>query len=100
MNLTMSHRRTVVLLLVLLGAMLFLMVGPAREDSATVDETTFLSAGYSYRTGHRYYLVPDHSPLGQMLPALPLLAMNIRLSESVQALMEGRAGYQIGRAHV
>ena len=88
-----NRKKTIVLLVVLLGAMLLLMLGPARQDSATVDETTFLSAGYSYWTGHRYYLVPDHSPLGQMLPALPLLAMNIRLSESVQTLMDGKAGY-------
>ena len=78
---------------VLLAIMAGLMFGPARDDSATVDETTFLTAGYSYWTGHRYYLVPDHSPLGQMLPAVPLLAMDIRLSESVQALTAGTKGY-------
>lgn len=77
----------------LLVLMACLMIGPAREDSATVDETTFLTAGYSYWTGSRYYLVPDHSPLGQMLPAVPLLAMNIHLSDSAKALIEGRAGY-------
>ena len=70
-----------------------LMIGPACQDSATVDETTFLGAGYSYWTGYRYYLVPDHTPLGQMLPAIPLLAMNIRLTDQAQAIVDRRAGY-------
>ncbi len=83
-------RWTATALLVLMAGLMF---GPAREDSATVDETTFLTAGYSYWTGYRYYLVPDHSPLGQMLPAMPLLAMNIRLSDSARAIIERRAGY-------
>ncbi|MGD0016408.1 MAG: glycosyltransferase family 39 protein [Verrucomicrobiia bacterium] len=79
-----------VVLLVVMGA---LMIGPARQDSATVDETTFLGAGYTYWTGHRYYLVPDHSPFGQMLPALPLLAMDVRLSPNAQALLDKRSPY-------
>jgi len=89
----MAGKSTSWVVVALLVLMASLMIGPAREDSATVDETTFLSAGYSYWTGNRFYLVPDHSPLGQMLPAMPLLVMNVRLSESAKALIEGRAGY-------
>jgi hypothetical protein len=94
MNFKANSRHTWILVLALTVFMAVLMIGPARQDSATVDETTFLTAGYSYLTGHRHYLVPDHSPLGQMLPALPLLVMDINLSEQVKALTERRVGYQ------
>jgi hypothetical protein len=70
-----------------------LMIGPAQQDSATVDETTFLSAGYTYWTGHRFLFVPEHPPLSQMLPALALLPMDLRYSPNARALLEGRAGY-------
>lgn len=80
-------------LALLLAAMVGLMLGPARQDSATVDETTFLAAGYTYWTGHRFLFVPEHPPLSQMLLALPLLPMDLRYSPSARALLEGRAGY-------
>jgi hypothetical protein len=86
-------RHTYILAGVLLLAMAALMWGPARQDSATVDETTFLSAGYTYWTGHRYYMVAEHPPLSQMLPALPLLFMDLKYSPNAKALIEGRAGY-------
>ena len=70
-----------------------LLLGPASQDSATVDETTLLSAGYTYWTGHRYLFVPEHPPLSQMLPAIPALAMDIKLSPNAQALVESRVGY-------
>jgi hypothetical protein len=76
-----------------LGVMAILMVSVSRQDSATVDETTFLGSGYSFWQGYRYYLVADHPPLGQMLASLPLLAMNIRLSDNAKALLEKQVGY-------
>jgi hypothetical protein len=78
------------LILIIMAA---LMLGPARQDSATVDETTFLGAGYSYWKGYRYYIAPDHSPLSQMLAAAPLLAMDVRLSPNAQALLDKRSPY-------
>lgn len=81
------------LLPVLLVAMFLLMIGPARQDSATVDETTFLSAGYTYWKGYRFTMVPEHPPLSQMLPAVPLLFMDLKYSPNARALLEGRVGY-------
>ena len=77
-------------LLIIMAALMF---GPAWQDSATVDETTFLGGGYSYWTGHRYYFVPEHPPLSQMLPSFPLLFMNVKLSDTASALLEKRTGY-------
>src|SRR5271154_5102375 len=77
----------------LLAIMAVLMLVAARNDSATVDETTFLSAGYTYLTGHRYYFEPEPPPLSQMLPAVPLLFMDIQYSDNARALLDGRAGY-------
>lgn len=73
--------------------MAILMVGVSRQDSATVDETTFLGSGYSFWQGYRYYLIADHPPLGQMLASLPLLGMHIRLSDNAKALLEKKVGY-------
>ncbi len=77
----------------LLAVMAALMFGAARQDSATVDETTFLSAGYTYWKGHRFMMVPEHPPLSQMLPAIPLLFQDLKFSPNAQALLDGRAGY-------
>jgi hypothetical protein len=78
---------------ILLGAMAALMIGAARQDSATVDETTVLGAGYTYLKGHRYKMQPEHPPFSQMLPAVPLLFMDVKFSDNARALLEGRAGY-------
>jgi hypothetical protein len=77
----------------LLLIMAALMFGAARRDSATVDETTALSAGYSYWKGHRFYFVPEHPPVGMMLASIPLLFSDVKLSDEGQALFEGRMGY-------
>ena len=50
---------TLVLLLIATGG---LMIGAMRQESATVDETGFLGAGYSYWHGHRYRLNPRIRP--------------------------------------
>jgi hypothetical protein len=70
-----------------------LMIGPARQDSATVDETTVLAAGYTYFKGYRYKIQPEHPPLSQVLPAAPLLTMDLKFSDQAQALLDGRVGY-------
>jgi 4-amino-4-deoxy-L-arabinose transferase-like glycosyltransferase len=77
----------------LLVAMAVLMIAVSRQDSATVDETTYLGAGYTFWQGYRYYLSADHPPLDQLLDSLPLLAMDVHLSDDAQALLSRRAGY-------
>jgi 4-amino-4-deoxy-L-arabinose transferase-like glycosyltransferase len=62
-----------------LGTALGLMWMPMRDDTATMDETVFLGAGYSYWQGHRYYLNPEHPPLMQLWSALPLLYLDVNL---------------------
>jgi hypothetical protein len=73
--------------------MAVLMVAVSRQDSATVDETTYLGAGYTFWQGHRYYLSSDHPPLDQLLDSLPLLAMDVRVPDNAQALLSRAAGY-------
>jgi hypothetical protein len=77
----------------LLLVMAVLMISAMRQDSATVDETTLLSSGYTYWTGHRFYFVPEHPPLSQMLPALPLLVMDVKLSDLAKGLLDSRVSY-------
>src|ERR1039457_5814863 len=77
----------------LLVVMTALMLVAAQRDSATVDETTVLGAGYTYWKGYRYKVQPEHPPLSQMLPAVPLLFMDIKYSDNALVLLEGRAGY-------
>jgi hypothetical protein len=69
-----------------------LMMGPARDDSATVDETTFLSAGYTYWKGYRFYFVSEHPPLAQLLPAAAL-PVGLKMSDQARELVERRVGY-------
>ncbi len=93
MNVKLSRKTGQWIAVALLAIMAVLMLVAARNDSATVDETTFLSTGYTYLTGHRYHFSPEHPPLSQMLPALPLLFMDINYSDNARALLDGRAGY-------
>lgn len=93
MQINVSQNRSLLMAGSLLVVMGCLMLPLAHEDSATVDETTFLAAGYTYWTGHRYYLAPEHPPLSQMLSSAPLMVMNVKLSDNARALLEGRAGY-------
>lgn len=78
---------------VLLAVMAILMLGPMGEDSVTVDETSFLSAGYSYMQGYKFYFDPENPPLSQLLVAIPSSFMNLTLSEPAQALLDRRVGY-------
>jgi len=83
----------VIAVVLLLGIMAALMLGPMRDDSATVDETSFLSAGYSYMQGYKFYFDPENPPLSQLLVAIPSSFMNVTLSEQAKALLDRRAGY-------
>ena len=65
----MRVRPPVLLQVVLLVVVAALMIGAMRQESATVDETVFLGAGWSYWQGYRYRLNPEHPPLMQLLAA-------------------------------
>lgn len=77
----------------LLLVMAALMISTSRQDSATVDETTHLAAGYSYWLGYKYRMAANHPALSQQLEALPLLAMDIKMPEAADAILKGQLGY-------
>src|SRR5437773_10607118 len=78
----------------LLLVMALLIVGPAREDSATVDEPSHLSAGYLHLKGHSTRMgCDDHPPLGQMIEAFPWLFMDVKLPQLAQMILRGELGY-------
>jgi hypothetical protein len=77
----------------LLAVMAVLMIGASRQDSATVDETTHLAAGYSYWLGYRYRMAANHPALSQMLEGAPLLAMNVKVPPIADGILKGRIGY-------
>jgi hypothetical protein len=68
-----------------------LMIGAMRQESATVDETVFLGAGWSYWHGHRYRLNPEHPPAVQLIAAIPATFLGARLSPFGTALLGGQA---------
>lgn len=77
----------------LLGIMALLMIGPARQDSATVDETSHLADGYLHWRGARTRMgTDDHPPLGQMVESAPLLFMDIKYSDIALAMLRGELG--------
>ncbi len=49
------------------------MIGSAKSDSPTTDESVHLFAGYTYLTERDFRLDPEHPPLLKELAALPLL---------------------------
>ena len=78
----------------LLGIMALLMIGPAWQDSATVDETTHLSAGYLRWHGKPMGIhLDDHPPLDQLVEAAPLLFMDVKYSDTALAILRGELGY-------
>lgn len=82
------HLLPVVALLLIIAA--GLMIGAMRQENATVDETVFLGAGWSYWQGHRYRFNPEHPPLIQLIAALPLRALGATLTPYGEAILNGR----------
>lgn len=91
----------------LLAVMAMLMIGPLRDECATVDEPLDLATGYIYCTGHGYRFNPEHPPLSQMLPAVPLLFMDVNVPGFLQQLADLERGapaarpwkgWQVGKA--
>ncbi|MCL5435794.1 MAG: glycosyltransferase family 39 protein [Patescibacteria group bacterium] len=78
-----THRKTVVLILLLGGfaLSLFTMLG----DSAIVDEIAHVPAGYSYVRYGDYRLNPEHPPLIKDLAGLPLLLLPLSFPTDIPA---------------
>jgi len=70
----------------LLMVMTALMLGPLREESATVDEALYVAAGYLYCTGYGYDFNPEHPPLALMASGLPLLWLKVNVPDFLQQL--------------
>jgi 4-amino-4-deoxy-L-arabinose transferase-like glycosyltransferase len=79
----------VALLMVLVG----LLVGPLRNDSATMDEPLVLTCGYRYWKSFTFRLNPEQPPLGQALAATPLLFMDVNWTRGMENVAELRVRY-------
>jgi predicted membrane-bound dolichyl-phosphate-mannose-protein mannosyltransferase len=86
-----SRRHLVLAVMLLLIVAAGLMIGAMRQESATVDETVFLSAGWSYWQGYRYRFNPEHPPLLQLIAAVPLRILGAKLTPYGEAILTGRA---------
>ena len=77
----------------LLVTMALLMIGAARQDSATVDEANQIGSGYLFwkRVPTRFG-AGEHPPLGYVIEGFPLLFMDVKLSEMAQAMIRGELG--------
>jgi hypothetical protein len=64
--------RTTVVLVIFAVTFLALVVGCYRLESATMDETVHLVAGYTALRFHDYRIDPEHPPFLRMWAALPL----------------------------
>src|SRR5580704_13078196 len=80
-----------ILTIALLLLMAALMATPIREESATVDESQLLVAGYGYWHHYGFTLEPTHPPLTKIISAAPLLFMDVKLPVVAQQLLDGQA---------
>lgn len=78
-------------LCLLLVTMALLCVGPMWDETATVDETTFIGGGYGYFKTGSTRMAEENPLLSQMILAAPLLAFDVKMPDVGRALMEGRA---------
>jgi hypothetical protein len=67
------------------------MIGPMRNETATVDETTFMGGGYARITAGTCKMGEENPILIQMLLAAPMLAHDVTLSPDAKAIMKGKA---------
>jgi hypothetical protein len=77
-----------VLLAAILLLSLALMLGASLHDSAIVDESAHIPAGYGYVRYLDYRLNPEHPPLVKALAALPLLLLGPNFPVNLQAWKE------------
>jgi 4-amino-4-deoxy-L-arabinose transferase-like glycosyltransferase len=84
--------REFVALLALLAAMVALMWQPMREEAATFDEPLFLAAGCTYLKGMGWHIDPEQPPLAKEWSALPLLFMDVKISERAGRYLDPQWG--------
>lgn len=72
-----NHLPKLFLSLILVSSFL-LMLKPAKQDSAIMDELAHIPAGYSYIKFLDYRLNPEHPPLVKALSAIPLLFLDLK----------------------
>ena len=80
----------------MLVIMAVLMCGAMRQETATVDETTIMGGGYAVATWGAH-IVAEHPPLAQLVAALPLLSMDLKIGDQTRALALRHAGYPWAR---
>lgn len=92
-----NHIPKAILSLVIVSAFL-LMLGPAKQDSAVMDELAHIPAGYSYVKFLDYRLNPEHPPLVKALSAVPLLFQDLNFPTSGDAWQnQANAQWEIGK---
>lgn len=76
----------------LLVVMAALMLGPLREESATVDEALYVATSYLYSMGHGHGFNPEHPPLALMASGVPLWWLDVNVPEFLKQLADLRLG--------
>lgn len=84
MNKLQNSLPKILLAAIIISAFL-LMLGPAKQDAAVMDELAHIPAGYSYIKYFDYRLNPEHPPLIKALSALPLLFQKINFPTNSDA---------------
>ncbi|MCS7049794.1 MAG: hypothetical protein NZ483_10950, partial [Verrucomicrobiae bacterium] len=80
----------------LLVGMTGLVLWPMWDETATVDETTFMGGGYAYLRGGTCKMAEENPLLVQVLMALPMMAFDVHVSDEARAIMEQRAFSPVG----
>lgn len=73
-----------------------LMLPGMRDNTATVDETTFMGGGYGYFQTGSCKMAEENPLLVQMLIAAPMLAYDVKIPDDARAIMEQRAFSPVG----
>jgi hypothetical protein len=91
-----KSRLPVICVVLLLTIMAGLMLGPMWQETATVDETTFMGGGYAYLKTGSAKMAEENPILIQMIIGAPMLAFDVHISEEARAIMEQRAFSPVG----
>ena len=79
-----------IILVLVLALAAGLMIGAMREESATVDETSYLGAGYCFFQTGSYRFAVGHPILSQLIASFPIRFFEIHESPELAALREGK----------
>src|SRR4051794_15464564 len=74
----------------LLAVFVTLAVVSMRGKGTAFDETSHLPAGYTYWKTGDFRMNPEHPPLAKLWAALPLLAMDVKLSSDWKEWQDGK----------